>query len=244
MTVPVEFGELTGLSRQERLDHLRRRMAAVPARGEAANTYLRKEVLPVPEALAAILPNGGLAKGSVVSFSGATSLLLGLLATVTGNGGNAGVIGRPGLSLLAATEMGAQLRRIALIPEPGPDPVEVAAVLLDGLDLVVLDLGGGQVAPSRSRAVVARARSRGSTLLVSHGQFSGVELRLDARVVGYRGLGRGTGRLRSMQVAVRAQGRACGLRTTRLDLQPGAGAMEWVPAAEQSDVEFPQAVSW
>ncbi|RZL83141.1 MAG: hypothetical protein EOP32_08695 [Rhodococcus sp. (in: high G+C Gram-positive bacteria)] len=247
--------ELSGLSRQERLDYLRRRMAAVPARGESVARRAPVEsappsagasavpdshaagVLPVPAALAELLPRGGLVRGSVVSVSGATSLLLGLVASVTADGGHVAVIGHPRLGVLAAVEMGAQLERLALIPDPGADPVEIAAVLLDGMDLVVLGLGGASVAPSRARAVVARARSKGSTLVVTDGHWDGAEMRLEARVHGYAGLGngsqdRGCGRLRSLSLAVCARGRSFQPRTTRLDVRSAQGRVEWVSAPE------------
>nr|WP_280310810.1 hypothetical protein [Nocardia abscessus] len=141
-------------------------MAAVPGRGESAAQRLpldsggsRRAALPVPAALAPLLPDGGLVKGSVVAYTGASSLLAGLLAAVTESGGHAAVVGMPRLGLLAAVEMGAQLRRLAVISDPGPDPVEVAAVLLDGLDLVVLGLGGGAVAPARRRGTAKPATS-------------------------------------------------------------------------------------
>lgn len=73
---------------------------------------------------------------------------------------------------------GADLSRLAVIPDPGTDPVEVAAVLVDGMDLVVLGLGGRRVPPTRagrwwrrpaaraapcwSPAAIGRARRRGS----------------------------------------------------------------------------------
>lgn len=248
MSISVEF---SGLSKQERLDQLRSRMAAVPTRGEAVAERCPEvedasaDVLAVPSALAGLLPRGGLARGSVVSFSGASSLLLGLLASVTAAGGHAVVIGRPRLGLLAAAEMGAQLRRIALVPDPGSDPVEVAAVLLDGMDLVVLGLGGATIAPSRARAVIARARSKRCTLLVTDGQWSGVDLRIDAKVIGYDGLGRGTGRLRSLQLAVRTQGRSAVPAAGRLDMQVVAGRVEWIDAAHRPGVvtPLPEAVS-
>lgn len=258
--------ELSGLSRQERLDFLRRRMAAVPARGESVANRAPMEgalhtpgkssapdsdtagVLPVPAALADLLPRGGLVRGSVVSVSGATSLLLGLVASVTADGGHVAVIGHPQLGLLAAVEMGAQLERLALIPDPGADPVEIAAVLLDGMDLVVLGLGGASVAPSRARAVVARARSKGSTLVVTDGHWDGAEMRLDARVRGYAGLGkgsqeRGCGRLRSLSLAVCARGRSFQPRTTRLDVRSAQGRVEWVstPDTALPEAGFPEA---
>lgn len=229
----VEPSDLSGLSRRERIEQLRRRIAAVPSRGESVAERLEvdssaAEVLPVPSVLAGLLPNGGLTRGSVVSLSGATSLLLGVIASVTASGGHVAVIGHPRLGLLAAVEMGARLERLALVPDPGNDPVEIAAVLLDGMDLVVLGLGGVAVPPSRARAVVARARSKNSTLVVTDGHWDGAEVRLDARVQGYAGLGKqGCGRLRSIGLDVRARGRSFQPRSTRVDVSSANGRVEW-----------------
>lgn len=244
---------ISRVPRQERLELLRRRIAAIAVRGESVDTRMSvvgtcesveprlswgspvesvAGLLPVPAPLADLLPRGGVVRGSVVSVSGATSLLLALLASVTTAGGHAVVIGQPRLGLLAATEMGVQLRRLALIPDPGPDPVQVAAVLLDGVDLVVLGLGGASVTPSRARAVVARARNKGSTLVVTDGHWDGADIRLDARVCGYGGFGRGAeagrGLLRSLRFSVRAQGRSFQPRTTWMDLRSVSGRVEWV----------------
>ena len=93
-------------------------------------------------------------------LSGARSLPLSMVAAVTAAGGNAAIVGQPDVGLLAAVEMGADLSRLAVIPDPGTDPVEVAAVLMDGMDLIVLALGGRSVPLTRARAVVARARRK------------------------------------------------------------------------------------
>ncbi|WP_051461401.1 hypothetical protein [Tomitella biformata] len=243
---------LESLSRGEQIEALRRKMAAVPARverAEEARPMLRtlpvaqgppaseeperspasvRGVLAAPPGLAALLPDGGLARGSVTSVTGSTSLLLGMLASVTADGGHAAVIGHKGLGLLAAVEMGADLSRVALVPDPGVDRVGVAAVLLDGMDLVVLDLGGLVVPPSRSRAVVARARNRGTALVVTDGDWEGAETRIDSQVGNYEGLGVGCGRLRGLELSVRARGRSFPLRSARLGLGHGEGqAMQW-----------------
>ncbi|MEU6563102.1 hypothetical protein [Nocardia nova] len=228
-------------ARAVQLAELRRRMAAIPARGaegvargaevvEQPSTAaeLRGERLPVPSALTGLLPEGGIPKGSVVAYSGAGSLLTGLLAAVTGDGGYAAAIGLPRLGLLAAAEMGADLRRLAVVADPGPDPMEIAAVLLDGLDLVVLGLAGRSVPPSRTRVLAARARSKGATLVVTGGDWSGPVLRIDSKVAGYSGLGRGRGRLRSVHLDVRVDARSAQARTGRLDLCPHNGRVEWI----------------
>nr|WP_240958878.1 hypothetical protein [Rhodococcus sp. HNM0563] len=226
-------GDGGGPSRAERIEALRRRISAVPAKGETsapAPVHSPVErVLPVPEPLTELLPHGGLVRGTVVSVSGSASLLLGMVAAVTAAGGHAAVIGQRRLGLLAAAEMGARLSRVAMIPDPGPDPVEVAAVLLDGLDLVVLGLGGRSIPPSRSRVVAARVRSKGAVLVVTDGRWDGAQVRLEAQVSGYEGLtGPGRARLCGIGLSVRASGRAAGPRTARIDVCAEPDGVRWV----------------
>jgi hypothetical protein len=212
-------------SRAEQVEHLRRKIAAVSGkvgggrRGPAPSSDLLPDsetLLPVPESLAELLPTP-LPRGTVAVLSGARSLPLSMVAAVTADGGHAAIIGQPDVGLLAAVEMGADLSRIAVIPEPGSDPVEVAAVLMDGMDLVVLGLGGRSVPASRARAVVARARQKGCTLLVTGGDWQGASTRLEARVCGYEVTGAGSGsptpgcgRISRVRLAMRAKGRSFG----------------------------------
>ena len=160
----------------EQLESLRRRMTEMSG-GRVVTPVTHSDdlsELPVP-----------LPRGTVAVLSGARSLLLGVVAAVTAGGGNVAIVGQPDIGLLAAAEMGADLSRLAVIPDPGTDPVEVAAVLIDGMDLVVLGLGGRRVPQTRARAVVARARNKGCTLLVTDGDWQGAPTRLAARVCGY-----------------------------------------------------------
>ncbi|BBY22525.1 hypothetical protein [Mycobacterium stomatepiae] len=178
--------------RTEQLESLRRQIAVLSGKSPERVPVTRSDELlpetesqlPVPPWLAEALPTQ-LPRGSVAVLSGARSLLLSIIAAVTAAGGNAAIVGQPDIGLLAAVEMGADLSRLAVIPDPGNDPVEVAAVLVDGMDLVVLGLGGRRVPLSRARAVVARARIKGCTLLVTDGDWQGAPTRLVARVCGY-----------------------------------------------------------
>ncbi len=184
-------------NRAEQLKQLRRQMAAVSGKvgtgrhGLAASHAGPDDLLPdseatlpVPQLLVDVLPDA-LPRGTVAVLSGARSLPLSMVATVTAAGGNVAIVGQPDIGLLAAVEMGADLSRLAVIPDPGTDPVEVAAVLMDGMDLVVLALGGRSVPLTRARAVVARAHQKGCTLLVTDGDWQGASIRLKARVCGY-----------------------------------------------------------
>lgn len=204
-------------SRAEQLKRLRRQMAAVAGkvgpgwRGTAVGDDplpLPETSLPVPSLLAETLP-AGLPRGTVAVLSGARSLELSMVAAVTAAGGNVAIVGQPDTGLLAVAELGADLSRLAVIPDPGGDPVEVAAVLIDGMDLVVLGLGGRSVPPARARAVTARARQHGCTLLIVGGDWPGAALRLEARVRSYETTCAipGFGRISAVRLGVRAQGR-------------------------------------
>ena len=196
-------------ARAQQLESLRRQMALISDKGagKARPTELLGEseaALAVPQWLAEALPVP-LPRGSVAVLSGARSLLLSMVAAVTAAGGNAAIVGQPDLGLLAAAEMGADLSRLAVIADPGTDPVEVAAVLVDGMDLVVLGLGGRRVTQTRARAVVSRARLKGCTLLVTDGDWQGAPTRLEARVCGYEitaGSRPGFGRISGVRLQV------------------------------------------
>lgn len=183
------LGTVPATTSDDTLAGLRRRMAAMSGRPDQPSVEIADSAdaaLPLPESLRDLLPQKGIARGSVISCDGARSVLLAVIASVTGAGGQVGIVGMPQVSLLSAVEMGADLSRIATVPYPGADPVEVAAVLLDGMDLVILDLCHTDVAPSRSRVVMGRARKQASSLLVTGGAWPGLHARLEARVVTYR----------------------------------------------------------
>ena len=218
--------------RAEQVEQLRRRMVEVSGKMEipgvhrvsAGGSNSARETLletsdppigpsadalpeqPVPGTLPRLLP-----RGTVAVLSGARSLMLRMVAAATAEGGHAAIVGQPDAGLLAAVEMGADLSRIVVIPDPGRDPVEVAAVLMDGMDMVVLGLGGRSVPATRARAVVARARQKGCTLLVTNGDWQGASARLDARVCGYEITGRarpGFGRISKVRLTYSVSGRA------------------------------------
>jgi hypothetical protein len=182
-------------------------------------------MLPVVVPLAALLPGGGLRRGTTVAVSGATgaiSLVLALLAEASATGAWAAVVGRPDLGLVAAAEAGIALERLALVPYPGADLVAVTAALLDGLDLVVV---AGRVMHGGDRArLAARARQRGAVLLPL-GPWPGADLELACEHGRWRGVDAEEGDLgrltaREVRVQLRGRGVAPVGRTARL-LLPG-----------------------
>ena len=114
-----------------------------PTTGTSAARRVRRAVLPVPAALARAAAARGAGAGfGGVGVGGRARCCSGLVASVTAAGGHVAVIGHAPARAAGRGRDGGAAGRLALIPDPGPDPVEVAAVLLDGMDLVVLGLGG------------------------------------------------------------------------------------------------------
>ncbi|MFC1474241.1 hypothetical protein [Rhodococcus qingshengii] len=251
----------TVLTKAEKLEQLRRKMASIPARSDgtepATPSVMLKPVgereptpivataqstlrmLPVPTPIGDLLPRGGLARGTVVSVDGAASVLIGLLATITAAGGHVAVIGMPGLGLLAFHEQGGDLAKVALVPQPKYAAIDCAAILLEGFDVVVLGLAGGAVTPSRGRAVTARARSKGSLLIVTEGQWDGPDLRISSRVSGYSGLSAGRGRVTGVQLDVAAAGKGFQQCTGRMEIRDDTGQLRWATVDDSALASTP-----
>ncbi|MGC5254886.1 hypothetical protein ACPXCG_00915 [Gordonia sp. DT218] len=231
------------------LDRLRRQIAVMSGRPDHHSVEVADRsagVLPVPGALADLLPRRGLVRGSVVTISGARSILLSVIASVSGSGCQVGIVGLPQLNYGAVAELGGDLSRIATVPNPGVDPIEVAGVLLDGMDLVVLGLGDVAVPPSRTRVVMGRVRKQLSTLITAGGTWPGAQLRLDAEVVTYRHLPgslgsidlatarAGYGRIGGMSLQVSVTDRGHQRETGEIDVVAGGfgatGQVDLVPS--------------
>jgi len=215
--------------------------------------------LPVLDALETLLPARGLRRGSVVTVQGSSSLALALAAAASAEGSWCAAVGRPALGLVAAAELGIVLHRFPLVPAPDPSGgagpggwAWVVATLLDAVDLVIAwppGAGSAGVRPADARRLVARARERGSVLVVAleagAGAGAGAGRRTGARdwpeapdihlavarsewnrLGGGGGpeavSGVGAGRLRGRRVDVVAGGRGAAARERRATL--------WLPA--------------
>lgn len=190
-----------------------------------------RPVLAVPAPLAEILPQGGLPRGGVVSLigdgGGSTSLLLALLAAPANTW--SALVGMPDVGMLAASELGVDLDRVVLVPDPGPDVLQILSVLADGVDLIAV-VPPKVLPPSRLKVLNARLRQSGAVLLVA-GRWPGADLVLQSRVQGWVGLGQGHGRLRDRELVVEVSGRGAAgrhssvamlLRSSRSGIDIGA----------------------
>lgn len=204
---------------------------ATPTRRPAPTE--RVPTLPVAPALAGLLPDGGLRKGSTLAVGGSTALLLGLIAQASAHGSWVALVGLPEIGIVAADEAGVELERLALVPDPGDQLVAVTAALVEGLDVVVVG-GGRRIAAGDRQRLAAKARQSGVVLISHGGAWPGADLEvgLVQRAGQWKGLcGGGHGRLRARRVQVRVIGRGGAHRPrTAAVLLPG-------PDGTVSDVE-------
>jgi hypothetical protein len=199
-------------------------------------TRADERVLPVLPAVAGLLPDGrsGLRRGTTVAVGGgpgSTSLALALLAGASDAGSWAAVAGLPTVGLSAAAGFGVALERLVLVAAPPPGEWATAvAVLVDAFDLV-LARAHHRVRVGDARRLVARARERGSVLIVMANGANGAngwperaDLRLTVVDAVWQGLEEGHGHLQARRVTIETGGRRGAERARRVDL--------WLPASD------------
>lgn len=189
-------------------------------------TKLPDTTLPLLDGLRGILPEG-LRAGATYSITGSTSLALALLAGPSQHGAWCGVLGMPTLSTEAATELGIDLTRLVLVPQPGSRWLSVAAAMTDVLGVVVAS-APPRVAPADASRLAARLRQRESTLIVL-GEWPGADASIRATASTWSGIGNGHGHLSGRLMSVEVSGRDGRTRTRTL-------VLPFAPAAENSVV--------
>jgi hypothetical protein len=146
------------------------------------------------------------------------SLAMALLAGPSRAGAWSAVVGAGDFGVEAAAEMGVDLARTVLVPEPGELWLEVTAALIDVVTMVVLR-PPAEVGERVAGRIGARLRKR-SAALVSWGRWPGSEASLSLRSATWSGVERGHGRLRSRRVVVDVRRGSAPARSTEL-LLPG-----------------------
>lgn len=191
-------------------------------------------VLPVPPALAALLPGGGLRPGASYSLGRSTSLLFALLARPSREGSWCAAIGMPHLGAEAARAAGVDLERLVLVPEPGERWLTVTATVADVLPVVAVR------PPARAKdadiaRLAARMREREAVLLVQ-GPWPQTEAMIDVGDPSWSGLGDGYGLLEGRELTVTVTSRRFPMpRSGRVLLPDAQGGL----AAEQAPASVP-----
>src|SRR5690348_7589574 len=164
------------------VEQLRERVAAIERRpsGEPVATL---------SALAGVVP---LHAGSTYAVDSA-SLALALAAGASRAGEWVGFAGCPDFGAEAAAELGIELSRTVLVPDPGEHWLEVTAALVDVLRVVVLR-PPASVDERTAGILDSRLRTR-SAVLVVHGQWSRASARLSVEESTWTGPTSGAGEL-------------------------------------------------
>ncbi len=177
-------------------------------RGEITRMQRRRaeeSLLPLDPALAGLLPEPGLRVGSAYSIEPSPSLLGALLAPPSQKGTWCAVIGMPTIGLEALAGFGVDLRRLILVPDPGPRWLTVASALSEVTPLVAVR----PQTPLREQDAArlsARLRDRGCTLLVT-APWPQSEATLRLEEPEWHGLHDGWGLLEGRTVTVSASSR-------------------------------------
>jgi hypothetical protein len=194
-------------------------------------------LLPVPQALAGLFPEGGLRRGSTITVSGSSSLVLALLGEVSKRPGWCAEVGSPLFGSAAAAEAGVALERFIRVASPGEQWPSVVASLLEAFDVVVVH-PPARLLDADMRRLTARARERSAVLLVAAdahtsawpgadahtSAWPGAMLGLSVIAQQWHGLGSGHGYLRARELEVQALGRGAAALPRR--------AKVWLPALD------------
>lgn len=156
-------------------------------------------------------------------------LAMTLLAAPSQAGAWVAVVGAEDFGIEAAADLGVDLTRTVLVPDPGEQWLEATAALVDVVTMVVLRPPAGVNARTAGR-LAARLRKR-SAVLVSWGSWPGSEARLAVESSTWTGLDHGHGRLSSRRMVVTVSRGSAPARRVELELEAATGLQRIEPAA-------------
>jgi hypothetical protein len=214
--------------RMPRRDAQARAQLEEVAQGARPLVLARDRSVALAGALAALVPDGAVVRGTVLRVvgapgAGATTVAFELAAAFTALGEWAAAVDLEAtLGALAAAEAGVALERFAVVRRVPPARwATVVAALLDGVSLVLAEVPRG-VRLGDARRLEARAREREAVLVATepHGVAwpTGAAYVVHAAASAWEGLEAGAGVLagRRLQVQVEGRGQAARPRTGEL----------------------------
>ena len=159
-----------------------------------------------------------------MSVSNSVSLVLATLGAASDDGAWIALVGFPLISAEVAAGFGIDLRRLALVPDPGTQWTVAVGALLDAMDIVAARPPARALPAGDVRRLAARARKQQSVLVPYLSGASattgwpGADVRLLAGDSSWHGAQDGHGRLRARRLIVQAEGRGTAARPRRADL--------------------------
>lgn len=149
------------------------------------------------------------------------SLAMTLLSAPSQEGSWSAVVGAGDFGVEAAAELGVDLTRTLLVPDPGEHWLEATAALVDVVSVVLLRPPPGVDERTASR-IAARLRKR-SAMLIAWGRWPGAEARLSVESSTWVGADQGHGRLTDRRLVVSVARGSAPPRRVELNLAPGSG---------------------
>ncbi|MFL6159651.1 MAG: hypothetical protein ACJ72D_26495 [Marmoricola sp.] len=154
------------------------------------------------------------------------SVGMALIAAPSQVGAWSAVVGAADFGVEAAAEIGLDLTRTILVPDPGDQWLEATAALVDVVPVVLLRPPPGVTERTAGR-IAARLRKRSSVLIV-WGSWPGAEARIRMRSTTWSGAEAGHGRLRTRKVLLGVQQGTAPERTAELWFPSEAGPLDRV----------------
>ncbi len=205
------------------------------ARRVAPTVLARDRLLAVDGQVGAILPAGGIRRGSTVALdgppgAGSTTVACALIAAATAVGEWAAVVDPDGtFGGRAALDAGVTLERCAVVRHVPPSRWStVVAALLDGVAVVVADVPR-HVRLGDARRLTARARERASVLVALGTWPTEAALRVHAHGGAWHGLGAGSGLLRVRELALEIEATGINKRERELAARDDTNRLCVVP---------------
>ncbi len=214
----------------------------LPIRLDAPFGAAHERRLPVEEALAALLPEGSIRRGTAVAVGGhgSVTLAMALAAEASRRGSWVAAVGMADLGMSALAERGVDLERWALVDPPAGGrgrsgwsaglAADVLGAVVGGFDLVLLG-PSIRVEGATARRLLARMREHGTSLVCALGSASAdiaaglqPEVRLMITQTRWTGIDDGHGRLLARQAEVAVGGRGAASRPRRM--------LMWLPATD------------
>lgn len=168
--------------------------------------------LAVPAPLAALVPRGGLARGSLVALDtarpGGFSLAIALVSEAVRNGAYLAVVADESFNLSICDDYQIPLERVVQFNLEEHGFAQALAAIIDGFDLVFL-VKEPRLSSTITRRLIKRVRERESVLVrfARNPWASGADLELALGGCCWEGLGSGHGVLRRRRVEVTLAGR-------------------------------------
>lgn len=189
----IVAGELSTLSREDRIATLRARMEAV---GAAPRPELPEEQgIPAPPTLQLTFP-----RRAVVHCTDTPAFVVEIIRAAVQEGNFVAVVGWPELLL---SDVAQSLPNVVTVPDPGPDPLNTVAVLTEGMDVVIYRAEAPQeLSPVRARPLLGKVRNGNAAVLLVNLTSPSPHLTLTAKVTRFHGIGPGTGRIRGLEIDV------------------------------------------